>query len=501
MTTSRDGGDGSSAPGALTVDLWRASLSRWVLRGPWVQRLCQWGLLAGYAALVALGWGYDAVPGVPVAHPLLYTHAATLLFWVVWFMGLVLAVPVVGRAWCGVCPLGFVADGLGRRGLGLAWPRRLRSGALLPLGFLTGVGAVVWGDAHKSPHRTAVFLAVVGAAAVLSALVWRRSAFCRGLCPVGGVLHLYSRYAPVVVRPVDGALCSCCADRSCTNRRGGWRRWDLGNWVVQRKVFASGCPVALDPPTMDATECVLCLRCLRECSRQNLGVFWGRGPEERMVGRPATVLAVVLAGLVTLALLRTWPAAKEFLTPWSAPPDWVSFLWLGVALPGVALLGPSVWTVVWSALCGSSTAAPRQGLPVPARRVKAPRRLFWEVAGRHVPAFVGPVLGAHGALALVKLNAKAGYVPYLAYDPLGVSTYLAVHLSRTLALPDLLLPLPWLRWCALALWGVGAAAGARAAVRGWPREGGAWATHAFCFAAFSGLLGAALIHWLFPWGR
>jgi hypothetical protein len=116
---------------------------------------------------------------------------------------------------------------------------------------------------------------------------------------------------------------------------------------------------------------------------------------------------------------------------------------------------------------------------------------------------VGPVLGAHGALALVKLNAKAGYVPYLFYDPRGASTYLAIHVAQTLPVPDLLLPLGVLRWAALVVLGLGVLGGTREALKGWRRlPGGAErAAPVLAFVALSALFGAALVHWLFPWGR
>ncbi|MDF1555297.1 MAG: hypothetical protein P1P84_19660 [Deferrisomatales bacterium] len=56
----------------------------------------------------------------------------------------------------------------------------------------------------------------------------------------------------------------------------------------------------------------------------------------------------------------------------------------------------------------------------------------WVTLAGHLPAFVGPLLGAHAALALVKMNAKLAYVGYLFYDPFGASTYLAIRVAKTL---------------------------------------------------------------------
>lgn len=486
----------------MPLDLLRAPLTGSLLRRPYLQVALQVVFLAGYTGLVALGWGLDAIPGVPEAHPRIYTHATTLLFWVVWFMGLVLLAPLTGRAWCGVCPLGATVDWVGRRGLGLDWPRWLPAGAGMLALFAGGVAAVVWGDMHKSPAGTAAFVAAVGAVALGSAVLWRRSAFCKGLCPVGSALHLYSRHAPLAIRPRDPAACRSCADRSCTATKGSWRRWDLGNLVVQRRRYGAGCPVALYPPNMDMGACTLCLRCVRSCSRQNLGLFLGRRPEPRPLDRPRALLLVLLAGLVLLALLRTWPAARDALTPGAFPPAWAAALWLGLALPVALLLAPALLAAAAAGLGGREAPAPSAGA-VPAAPPAPGRAAFWPAVLTHLPAFVGPLLGGHAALALVKLNAKAAYLPYLAYDPRGGSTYLAIHVAKTLALPDLLVPLAALRWAALACLALGATGGVREALRRWPRP---WsrlptALYALSLAALVGLYGAALVHWLFPWGR
>jgi ferredoxin len=485
----------------MPIDLYRTRLFGALLRRPYVQVGLQLLLLAGYVGLVLLGWGVDAIPGVPEAHPRIYTHASTLLFWVVWFMGLVFLAPVAGRAWCGVCPLGAAVDFVGRRGLGLSWPHWLSSGVGMIALFAAGVGAVVWGEIHKSPAGTAAFVAAVGALGLLSALVWRRSAFCKGLCPVGSALHLYSRHAPLEVRPLDPAGCRSCADRSCTRRQGGWRRWDVGSLVLQRRSYAAGCPVALYPPAMDMGACLLCLRCVRSCSHGNLGLYAGRRPAAGPLDRPRALLLVLLLGLVLLALLRTWPAVRDGITPGAFPAAWSAALWIGLALPSALLLGPAVLQTLSSWLRGRDAPEPKPGAAPGPVGARAPTGGFWNAALVYLPAFVGPVLGAHAAVALVKINAKAAYLPYLGYDPNGAGTYLAIHVAKSLALPDLLVPLSVLRWAALLCLGLGVLGGLREAIRRWPRGRLATVLYALSLATVGGLYGAALVHWLFPWGR
>jgi polyferredoxin len=485
----------------MAVNLYRTHLFGALLRSPLPQRLLQCAFLAALGGLLWTAWGRSVLPGVADAYPLLYTNAATLLFWVVWFMGLVLAVPFAGRAWCGVCPVGFLSDRIGRVGLNLPWPRGFLSWAGILVVFLAGLGGVLFWNVHKSPHATAVFVGLAVLAATAASLVWKRAAFCRLFCPVGLVLSLYSRHGPLRVAPADAALCGSCRERGCTNRKPVWKRWDLGTLVIQKKIFRSGCPVALDPPTMDPAACLLCMECVRGCPRGNLGLFYGGKGSTRPLTAASATLLVLLGGLVSLALVRTWPALREGLVPGAVSSPWGTALWLGLALPAALFLaGPAA---AWAG--GKIGGRPLPAGPAPDAAAPGPPPTedrapsFGALARRALAPFVGPVLGAHAALALVKLNAKAGYLPYLRYDLEGASTYLAIHVAKTLPAPAMILPLGIVRWAALTCLALGLAAGLREAGRSWrgTLRPGAFATAAAGFALFAAFTGALVYHWLF----
>lgn len=476
-------------------DLTRSPVLGRVLSSSFLQRTLQLTLLAGYLGLVLLGLGQDTIPGVPELHPRMYTHATTLLFWVIWLMGLVFLAPLAARAWCGVCPLGYLTDIVGRRGLGLAWPRWIKSGWMVLVLFGAGVLAVVEWEVHRSPHRTSLLVGAMGALALLSALVWRRSAFCKGLCPLGAVLHLYSRCAPLRVLPVQDGGCGACRRAACVARRTEWRRWDMGRWVVHRQVSRGGCPVGLYPPSMDTGACLLCLRCVRNCPEGKLGLFLGRGVESRPLDPVRVGVLVAVLGLVAFALTRTWPQLQGWLAAGMDRSQPYAGLWLVLGVPLILVCGPWVVGQLAGRLRGKPAAAPAVGARPAPRTVAAggDTRL-----GTLVLPLVGVLLGAHAALALVKLNAKAGYLPYLFYDPQGGSTYLAIHVARVLPQPDLLVPLAVLRWAAVAVFAVGLAAGIRQALRSWRSSPPPVAVpYAMAFGATATLLGAALVHWLF----
>ena len=65
-------------------------------------------------------------------------------------------------------------------------------------------------------------------------------------------------------------------------------------------------------------------------------------------------------------------------------------------------------------------------------------------------AFIPLLAGAYAAFSVIKLNEKLGYLPLVLADPAGIRTYLAINQVQILVAPESLLPLPWVRWAALA---------------------------------------------------
>lgn len=451
-------------------------------------------LLAALLLLIGVSWGRGPLPGVSDPYPLIYTNAATLLFWVVWFMGLVLLAPLTGRAWCSVCPLGYLSERTGRVGFNFQWPIKWVQRFSVLAVFGAGLVAVLLFDAHKSPHLTALTVGGALALAVLSGLWWRRAAFCGFLCPVGAVLNLYGRFSPLKVAPRDPDGCAACATRECVSRKSEWKRWDLGSLVIHKKVYSKGCPVALDPPTMDASQCLTCMECVRNCPNGNMAPFYGLRTSHRPLSGAAILLIVPLAGLVLLTLARTWPQFRDALTPGQGVYNWA--LWFGLGLPLLLVIAPALFE--WLSAKGASASVAEPTGLTPGARSKVEKPGFAKLAGIFAAPFAGPLLGAHLAVALVKLNAKAAYTALLFYDPFGGSTYMAVHVTGMLALPGMLMPMAVLRVLAPALLGLGVVYGFLDARRLWraPLSTTARGLAVMGLVALSALYGSLLIHWL-----
>ncbi|HOX30932.1 MAG TPA: 4Fe-4S binding protein [Spirochaetales bacterium] len=229
--------------------------------------ISSWQLFPAAARIAALALGGAGISGLATGATLL---AASALF---------------GRWYCAaLCPLGSLQDaasllgGARRRARGpLRGLRAASLAAVLGLAALGALGLASWLDPWSLFGR---FLAydiqpllrlalradtpalrpeLVAAAGLAMSLVLLASAlsgrwFCGNLCPVGAVLGILNRFAPLRLRLDEGACVSC---GRCSS--------------VCRATCVDGARKRLDP-----TRCVYCLACLAACPTG--AVRYGRGP-------------------------------------------------------------------------------------------------------------------------------------------------------------------------------------------------------------------------------
>jgi ferredoxin len=236
-------------------DLGRIPLVKAALRSRWPQLLIMTAALAGLVLAIVAG-----LAGTPVGS----RNFSIVVVWIAWWALLMLvAVPLLGRVWCSVCPIPAPGEWLQRgallgptgRGLGSGrrWPRRLRNIWLQNAGFvlLALFAAVIL----TQPLVTALLLLGLFAVAIGTSLVYERRAFCRYLCPVGGFIGLYSQLAPVELRVKDSAVCAKHTVKTCyTGNEDGY-----------------GCPWQVFPAGLIKNiNCGLCFECVRTCPYDNI---------------------------------------------------------------------------------------------------------------------------------------------------------------------------------------------------------------------------------------
>jgi ferredoxin len=215
-------------------------------------------MLVGYVFAILAG-----LIGTPVG-----SHNFSLVFvWIAWWALLILvAVPFLGRGWCGVCPIPLPGEWLQRGGvlhppdkkphlLNLRWPRGLRNIWLQNISFL--LLAIFSSRLLTAPNVTGATLAIMLLSALGLSLLFERRAFCRYLCPVGGFIGLYSQTAPIELRIKDKQVCVKCDGKPCYNGSAA----------------GYGCPWDVFPAGLARnTYCGLCLECLRTCPSDNIAI-------------------------------------------------------------------------------------------------------------------------------------------------------------------------------------------------------------------------------------
>jgi polyferredoxin len=471
------------------------------LKQAWFWTVVRWSTLAALAGTIAIAWGRRDIAGVDAPDPLMYTNLGNLAFWVFWLMGLVLLVPLVGRAWCSVCPIGAVNEFVSRFGFKKVFPRLIRNQHPKALALMITVLMMGVFQIHHYPDVTAWYILAWVGIAVAAGIVFAGRSLCAYLCPVGGMLGLYGRAAPLTCGVRESEICRDCEERECVRGAVNWFTAGFGRLKISFRMRKNPCPVNLKVWEMDGTDrCLLCCNCMRACPLDNVALF-GRKPlaslwTENYPRFSDTVLISSLMGFIILTFSRFWPPLQGLM---ALPVSWldpylgtalkpVLLIWLGFGLPLLTVL-MSAALVVWGRAnsgsgafdaapgdfsknepgarpVSSMTDLPLSGFPLKFWFEKGSSPGAGENSGEekvmdahtvrglsavYVPAIVPLLLSSHLVLALVKLNTKLAYLPVAMADPIGVRSYMAIWELGLVSRPGMLLPMSVLKVLSLAV--------------------------------------------------
>ena len=241
-------------------------------------------------------------------------NPAILLTWILWWPAVVFTFIVAGRVWCAVCPFGYMGKLL-QKLYSLRWkvPAVLRNmwlrlALFLALTWLTTLFAL-----DRSPLATAWLGLGLAIGAIALAVLFEKRAFCRYICPVGGIFGLYAMTAPLRLAVKDKAVCrSGCAGKNC---------YGSCDWFEY-------------PPAMQrGAECSLCLDCVRACPKDNIALrTQSVGADLARLERPGRSLdeATTIAAVLGIAVLQTAVMLHGWST-WEA----IAGAWLGLPVGSV----------------------------------------------------------------------------------------------------------------------------------------------------------------------
>lgn len=340
----------TARPAGSALNLLDVGWLRRLLTSPALQPALQIPLLLLMGIVVLLGFGDVQDGGV---------NLATKLTWTIWWAGIIFTFALAGRVWCLACPFGALNEWTSR----LAAPLRRLPKPFRNIWWATGMFVLLtWADEQlgvvRSPRVTAWIVLFFVALAVAVGLFFERRSFCRHLCPIGGLIGIYSMTAPVELRTKDASVCAADRDKLCY--RGGER--------------AVGCPMFEFPAAMDRNNyCNLCFQCVTDCKHDNLVLrlravgkdLWASG--RRLLDE--AYLAVVLVGLtliVTAQMLTAWPGWMSALAralPLGVRSSLKPVTYLGLVESAVLLGGALVVTpllVLGGAALAEKLAGPRR---------------------------------------------------------------------------------------------------------------------------------------------
>jgi hypothetical protein len=271
---------------------------------PWLRRLVtspafqpatQVPLLFLFGIVVLLGFADTPLAG---------RNLATKLTWTIWWAGIIFTFVLVGRLWCLMCPIGAVNEWTSRLARpGRPWPKPLRNLWIANGSFVLLTWADVQLGVVRDPRVTAWIILLLLCSAIVTGLFFQRRTFCRYLCPITGLIGIYSMVAPVELRAKRCEACRTHKEKECFV--GG--------------VSNVGCPMFERLWEMDSNAyCNLCFECVKGCTQDNLVLrlrafgtdLWTASKRHL----DEAFLAIVLAGAslyLTGEMIQPWRAVME----------------------------------------------------------------------------------------------------------------------------------------------------------------------------------------------
>jgi polyferredoxin len=241
-------------------------------------------------------------------------NIATLLMWTIWWAAIIFTFVFVGRVWCMACPFGALQDWLSRIfSFNRDFPKPVRNIWLSSIIFF----GLTWWDSYSGivnkPALTAYLLIGFFGVAAGMAVTFKGRSFCRYVCPIGGLIGLYSMFSPLELRNRCMDVCRAHKVKEC----------------IKGTDKSRSCPMSVTPMTLDRNNyCNFCSECIKSCSQDNIVIRFRSFAKDLWVSSKGYMdeafLAMVLVGMTIIvtgemvASWHIWMDAVSGLLPFDA---------------------------------------------------------------------------------------------------------------------------------------------------------------------------------------
>ena len=199
------------------------------------------------------------------------------------------------RFGCGVCPISTISGFFNKRiNLKIPIPSFVKNNGV----WFTGIGFISillmeeYSHMAYSVNKTAYLIFSILLAAIIIDFIFEKSAWCRHLCPLGGLGGLFSMSSMIEIRSNRNVCTTICTTHDC----------------YKGSEKAGPCPMFLHLQFLsDNRDCKVCLNCIKNCThnatRLNLRIPGAEISALRQPSLAGALLSIILSGFLAAVLI------------------------------------------------------------------------------------------------------------------------------------------------------------------------------------------------------
>ncbi len=197
---------------------------------------------------------------------------------------------------CGICPVYSIIRFFNKHNLKVPIPDFIKKydDWILGIGFISILFLEEYTHMAASVSKTAYLIFSILVSAIIIDFLFEKSAWCRHLCPLGGMAGLFSMSSMIEIRANRNVCTTICTTHDCF--KGSER--------------AGPCPMFLHLQFLsDNRDCKVCLNCIKNCThlatRLNLRIPGAEISSLRQPSLPGAIFSIILSGLLIAEILST----------------------------------------------------------------------------------------------------------------------------------------------------------------------------------------------------